>query len=86
MFDMVEELAAIHREVVRDEDAQTVSVALTRAYEADTDDVWDALTNPNACGVGSTWSLATSRSGARSKPRTMPAAKFAVASGPPRCR
>ena len=46
MFDMVEELAAIHRDVVRDERAQTVSVALTRTYEAEADDVWDALTNP----------------------------------------
>ena len=46
MFDMVEELAAIHRDVMRDEGAQTVSVALTRTYEAEADDVWDALTNP----------------------------------------
>ena len=45
MFDMVEELAAIHREVVRDEDAQTVSVALPpRTTRPKADDVWDALT------------------------------------------
>jgi uncharacterized protein YndB with AHSA1/START domain len=46
MFDMVEELAAIHRGVVRDGTGDTVSVALTRTYDADADDVWDALTNP----------------------------------------
>jgi uncharacterized protein YndB with AHSA1/START domain len=46
MFDMVEELAAIHRGVVRDGTGDTVSVALTRTYDADAEDVWDALTNP----------------------------------------
>jgi uncharacterized protein YndB with AHSA1/START domain len=46
MFDMVEELAAIHRSVVRNDESGTVSVTLTRAYDADSDDVWDALTNP----------------------------------------
>lgn len=46
MFDMVEELAAIHRDVVRDGTGDTVSVALTRTYDADAEDVWDALTNP----------------------------------------
>jgi uncharacterized protein YndB with AHSA1/START domain len=46
MFDMVEELAAIHRSVVRNDGSDTVSVTLTRAYAADADDVWDALTNP----------------------------------------
>ena len=46
MFDMVEELAAIHRSVVRDDGSDAVSVTLTRAYDADADDVWDALTNP----------------------------------------
>lgn len=46
MFDMLEELAAIHRDVVRDDRSETVSVKLTRTYDADADDVWDALTNP----------------------------------------
>jgi len=46
MVDMVEELAAIHRNVVRDDGSGTVTVSLTRAYGADAEDVWDALTNP----------------------------------------
>jgi uncharacterized protein YndB with AHSA1/START domain len=46
MFDMFEELAAIHRDVVRDDSSETVSVKLTRTYDADAEDVWDALTNP----------------------------------------
>jgi len=46
MFDMIQELAAIHRNVVRDDAGDTVSVTLTRTYEADAEDVWDALTNP----------------------------------------
>jgi uncharacterized protein YndB with AHSA1/START domain len=46
MFDLFEELAAIHRNVVRDDGAGTVSLALKRSYEADVEEVWDALTNP----------------------------------------
>lgn len=46
MFDMVEELAAIHRSVVRDDDGDTVAVTLSRTYDADVEEVWDALTNP----------------------------------------
>lgn len=46
MFDMIEELAAIHRTVAVDGSSDTVSVSLTRRYEADVEDVWDALTNP----------------------------------------
>ena len=46
MFDMLEELAAIHRNVARDDGSETVSVTLSRAYDADAEDVWDALTNP----------------------------------------
>jgi len=46
MFDMLEELAAIHRGVARDDESETVSVKLTRTYDADVEDVWDALTNP----------------------------------------
>ena len=30
MFDMIEELTAIHRNVARDDDSETVSVTLTR--------------------------------------------------------
>ncbi|MGH8776281.1 MAG: SRPBCC domain-containing protein [Jiangellaceae bacterium] len=43
---MLEELAAIHRTVVRDDGGGTVSVTLSRTYDADAEDVWDALTNP----------------------------------------
>jgi uncharacterized protein YndB with AHSA1/START domain len=46
MFDLLEELAAIHRSVARDDAADTVSVTVARTYDADRDDVWDALTNP----------------------------------------
>jgi uncharacterized protein YndB with AHSA1/START domain len=46
MFDMLEELVAIHRSVALDEAAGTVTVALSRTYDADSEDVWDALTNP----------------------------------------
>jgi len=43
---MFEELAAIHRDVVRDDGGETVSLKLARTYEAHAEDVWDALTNP----------------------------------------
>ncbi|GAA4375455.1 SRPBCC domain-containing protein [Agromyces bauzanensis] len=46
MFDLLEELAAIHRSVARDDAADTVSVTVSRTYDADRDAVWDALTNP----------------------------------------
>ena len=46
MFDLLEELAAIHRNVARDDAGDTVAVTLTRAYDAHAEDVWDALTNP----------------------------------------
>lgn len=46
MFDLLDELAAIHRTVTRDDAAETVSVTLARTYDAARDDVWDALTNP----------------------------------------
>jgi uncharacterized protein YndB with AHSA1/START domain len=46
MFDLIEELAAIHRNVVRDDAGETVSVTLSRTYHADVEDAWDALTNP----------------------------------------
>ena len=46
MFDMLEELAAIHREVALTGGGETVSVVVTRTYRADVADVWDALTRP----------------------------------------
>jgi uncharacterized protein YndB with AHSA1/START domain len=46
MFDMLEELAAIHRAVTRDDTQETVTVTVARSYDADAEDVWDALTNP----------------------------------------
>jgi uncharacterized protein YndB with AHSA1/START domain len=46
VFDMLQELAAIHRNVARDDAGGSVSVTVSRAYEAAADDVWDALTNP----------------------------------------
>ena len=46
MFDMVEELAAIHRSVALDDAVGTVTVALSRSYDAESEDVWDALTSP----------------------------------------
>ena len=46
MFDMIEELAAIHRNVEVDGTSETVSVALSRTYQAGAEDVWAALTNP----------------------------------------
>ena len=46
MFDMLEEIAAIRRSVARDDDAGTVSVRVARTYQADIEDVWDAVTNP----------------------------------------
>lgn len=44
MFDMLEEIAAIRREVARDDSA--VSVSLSRRYDATAAEVWDALTDP----------------------------------------
>ena len=46
MFDLAEQLAALRRDVVRDDDRGTVSVTLSRTYDADAEDVWDALTSP----------------------------------------
>lgn len=45
MIDLLQELAALHRGVARDDSAQTVSVTVARAYDADVEDVWDALTD-----------------------------------------
>ncbi|MFF1632685.1 SRPBCC domain-containing protein [Leifsonia sp. NPDC058248] len=46
MFDMLAELAAIHRSVARDDVGETVSVTVSRTYDADAAEVWDALTDP----------------------------------------
>jgi uncharacterized protein YndB with AHSA1/START domain len=46
MFDMLAELAAIHRAVTRDDTHDTVTVTVAHTYDADAEDVWDALTNP----------------------------------------
>ena len=44
VFDMLTELDAIRRDVATEGDG--VVVRLTRTYDADAEDVWDALTNP----------------------------------------
>lgn len=46
MFDLIQELAAIQRDVDRDDSAETVTVSVSRTYSAEPADVWDALTNP----------------------------------------
>lgn len=46
MFDMLEELEAIRRNVAVNGSAGTVSVTVSRSYTAGAEDVWDALTNP----------------------------------------
>ena len=46
MFYMIEELAAIHRSVARDNAGGTVTVTVSRSYDAAVADVWDAMTNP----------------------------------------
>jgi uncharacterized protein YndB with AHSA1/START domain len=46
MFGMLEELASIDRNVARDDAGGTVTVMISRTYDADAKDVWDALTNP----------------------------------------
>ena len=45
LFRSLDELAANHRDVAPGE-GDTVAVTLTRTYDADAEDVWDALTNP----------------------------------------
>jgi uncharacterized protein YndB with AHSA1/START domain len=44
VFDMLTELDAIRRDVATE--GEGVVVKLTRTYDADAEDVWDALTNP----------------------------------------
>jgi len=49
MFDIVNQLNAIHREVSRQEgaDGEEVSVVLRRQYDAEIGDVWSAITEPD---------------------------------------
>ncbi len=48
MIDILTEINAIHREVGRTGvDDEIVSVLLRRAYPADIEDVWDAITDPD---------------------------------------
>jgi uncharacterized protein YndB with AHSA1/START domain len=44
MFDMFEELSAIHRTVALDAENGTVSITLVRTFAADVEEVWHALT------------------------------------------
>lgn len=46
MFDMLEELAALHRDVAVNVTHGTVTVSVSRSYDAEAQDVWDAVTNP----------------------------------------
>ncbi|GAA2596493.1 SRPBCC family protein [Dactylosporangium fulvum] len=49
MIDIVNEISAIHRDVVRRPagSGEVVSVVVRRTYDADVEDVWDALTDPD---------------------------------------
>lgn len=49
MIDIVHQLQAIHREVATaaGEDAELVAVRIRRTYDAQVEDVWDALTDPD---------------------------------------
>jgi uncharacterized protein YndB with AHSA1/START domain len=46
MFDLLEELAALHRQVRRDDRDGLVAVVVSRSYDAEVTDVWEALTDP----------------------------------------
>lgn len=46
MFDLLDELAAIHRGVSRDDAGGMVSITLSRTYDAEAEDVWEAITDP----------------------------------------
>jgi uncharacterized protein YndB with AHSA1/START domain len=49
MIDIARQLAAIHREVGRHpaDSGEEVTVLLRRSYDADIEDVWDAVTDPD---------------------------------------
>ena len=46
MIDIARHLSAVHREVSAKPETETVRVLLRRGYDAEIDDVWSALTDP----------------------------------------
>ncbi|HYN73348.1 MAG TPA: SRPBCC family protein [Nakamurella sp.] len=46
MIDIARHLSAVHREVSAKPETETVRVLLRRSYEAEVDDVWSAVTDP----------------------------------------
>jgi uncharacterized protein YndB with AHSA1/START domain len=46
MIDIAGQLAAIYREVGERDGGESVAVLLRRSYEAEPEDVWDAITDP----------------------------------------
>ena len=46
MIDIARHLSAVHREVSAKPETETVRVLLRRSYDAEIDDVWSALTDP----------------------------------------
>jgi uncharacterized protein YndB with AHSA1/START domain len=46
MIDIARHLSAVHREVSAQPETETVRVLLRRGYDAEIDDVWSALTDP----------------------------------------
>ena len=46
MIDIARHLSAVHREVSAEPDTETVRVLLRRSYDAEIDDVWTAITDP----------------------------------------
>jgi uncharacterized protein YndB with AHSA1/START domain len=46
MIDIARHLSAVHREVTAKPETETVRVLLRRSYDAEIDDVWSALTDP----------------------------------------
>lgn len=46
MIDIARHLSAVHREVTASPETETVRVLLRRSYDAEIDDVWSALTDP----------------------------------------
>ena len=46
MIDIARHLSAVHREVTAKPETETVRVLLCRSYDAEIDDVWSAITDP----------------------------------------
>ncbi len=46
MIDIARHLSAVHREVAANPESETVRVLLRRSYDAEMDDVWSAVTDP----------------------------------------